>query len=271
MKVPVITAVLLASSVLGYLCYERTRVWHNTKTLWEDVIKKYPYRIQTSYKNLGNYYADLGPTNPVYYDSAFTNYETLVKIKMADAGTWSNIANIYGLRKNFDSSLIAYGMALKLDSTSFDAHLDRAITYSMMKRYNEALADYNIAYKLEPKSEKLLDNRASTYLNCGQYVNAINDYTALIGINPDVPMNFLDRGAAEWDAGQYQSALADFTYYHKIDPNNGQCLFNLAVTYEKLKDFKNALTYAQMAKDVKFQVKDEYLNFLKQQINHPSK
>jgi len=65
--------------------------------------------------------------------------------------------------------------------------------------------------------------------------------------------------------------LADFTYYHKIDPNNGQCLFNLAVTYEKLKDFKNALTYAQMAKDVKFQVKDEYINFLKQQMSHPSK
>jgi tetratricopeptide (TPR) repeat protein len=271
-KYPVIGVVLLASSILGYLCYDRTLVWHNTKTLWQDVIRKYPYRIQTSYKNLGNYYADLGPTNPVYYDSAYTNYVTLVKIHMADAGTWSNIANIYGLRKQFDSSLIAYSMALKMDSTSFDAHLDRAITYSMMKKYPEALTDYNYAYKLEPKSEKMLQNRASTYMACGLYADAIKDYTNLIGINPDIQGTYLDRGAAEWDNKDYQAALADFTYYHKIDPKNVQCVFNLAVTYEKLKDFKSALDYALMAQQAKFpNATDTYINFLKQQINHPTK
>ncbi len=271
-KYPVIGVVLLASSILGYLCYDRTLVWHNTKTLWQDVIRKYPYRIQTSYKNLGNYYADLGPTNPVYYDSAYTNYVTLVKIHMADAGTWSNIANIYGLRQQFDSSLIAYSMALKMDSTSFDAHLDRAITYSMMKKYPEALTDYNYAYKLEPKSEKMLQNRASTYMACGLYADAIKDYTNLIGINPDIPGTYLDRGAAEWDSKDYQAALTDFTYYHKIDPKNVQCVFNLAVTYEKLKDFKSALDYALMAQQAKFpNATDTYINFLKQQINHPTK
>ncbi|HTA82131.1 MAG TPA: hypothetical protein VK783_04325 [Bacteroidia bacterium] len=271
-KYPVIGIVLLASSILGYLCYDRTLVWHNTKTLWQDVIRKYPYRIQTSYKNLGNYYADLGPTNPVYYDSAYTNYVTLVKIHMADAGTWSNIANIYGLRKQFDSSLIAYSMALKMDSTSFDAHLDRAITYSMMKKYPEALTDYNYAYKLEPKSEKMLQNRASTYIACGMYADAIKDYTNLIGINPDIPGTYLDRGAAEWDNKDYQAALTDFTYYHKIDPKNVQCVFNLAVTYEKLKDFKSALDYALMAQQAKFpNATDSYINFLKQQISHPTK
>ena len=124
--------------------------------MWQDVIAKYPHRIQTSYKNLGNYYADLGPTDPKYYDSAFTNYETLVHDNMADAGTWSNIANIYGLRKQFDSSLNAYSMSLKMDSTNFDAHLDRAITLSMMNQYDKALVDYNYAYKLNPNRKNCL-------------------------------------------------------------------------------------------------------------------
>ncbi|MGP8217798.1 MAG: tetratricopeptide repeat protein [Bacteroidia bacterium] len=271
MKYPVIGFALVASSLLGYLCYDRTKVWHNTKTLWQDVILKYPYRVQTSYKNLGNFYADLGPTNFAYYDSAFTNYETLVKINMADAGTYSNIANIYGLRKQYDSSLICYSKALKLDSTNFDAHLDRAITLSMMKRYSEALKDYDYAYEHQPLNEKLLENRASTYINAGQYANAVADYTNLIKINPDKPMTFLDRGAAEWDVGDYKNALNDFVYFNKVEPNNGQCLFDLAVTCEKMKDYKKALEYAMMAKNVKFDVKDEYIRFLNKQIANPSK
>ena len=270
-KIPVQVLMLGFTIALAYGCYDRTKIWHNTKTLWEDVIKKYPFRVQTAYKNLGNYYAEQGPTNFAYYDSAYTNYVTLVKIHLADAGTYSNIANIYGLRKQFDSSLISYNMALKLDSTNFDAHLDRAITLSMMKKYDLALKDYNYAWRKDPLSEKLLENRASTYLYAGQYANAVTDFTNLIKINPDRQVTYLDRGAAEWDLGDYKNALADLLYYHKLDPTNAQCIFDLAVTYEKMKDFKTALDYAQQAKAAKFDVKDDYLNYLKQQIEHPPK
>ncbi len=269
-KIPMQGLMLGFTIMLAYICYDRTRVWHNTKTLWEDVIKKYPFRVQTAYKNLGNYYADLGPTNFAYYDSAYTNYVTLVKIHLADAGTYSNIANIYGLRKQFDSSLISYNMALKMDSTNFDAHLDRAITYSMMKRYDKALIDYDYAGSLQPLSEKLLENRASTYLYAGMYAKAVADFSSLIKINPDRQVTYLDRGAAEWDMGDYKNALADLNYYHKLDPTNGQCLFDLAVTYEKLKDYKNALDNALQARNAKFDVKDQYINYLKQQIDHPT-
>lgn len=269
-KIPVQGLMLAFTIVLAVLCYNRTKAWHNTKTLWEDVIKKYPYRVQTSYKNLGNYYADMGPNNPVYYDSAYVNYVTLVKIHLADAGTYSNIANIYGIRHQYDSALISYSLALQMDPKNFDAHLDRAITYSMMKKYDKALADYDIAATMDPKSEKLLENRSSTYIGAGKYAQAIQDYNQLLQINPDRVITYLDRGAAEWDMGDYKNALNDFNIYHKADPNNAQCVFDLAVTYEKMKDFKTALTYAQQAKNMKFVVQDQYLAYLKQQAEHPT-
>jgi hypothetical protein len=37
-----------------------------------------------------------------------------------------------------------------------------------------------------------------------------------------------------------------------------------------MKDFKSALEYAQMARNAKFTVQDQYLNYLKQQSEHPS-
>jgi len=270
LKIPVQLVLVGFAITLSVLCYSRTKIWHSTKTLWEDVIKKYPFRVQTAYKNLGNYYADLGPTNPAYYDSAYTNYVTLVKIHLADAGTYSNIANIYGLRKQFDSSLVSYDMALQMDPKNFDAHLDRAITYSMMKKYDKAIKDYDYAAQLQPLSEKLLENRASTYLYAGQFANAVADYTNLLKINPDRQITYLDRGAAEWDLADYKNALTDLLYYHKVDPTNGQCMFDLAVTYEKMKDYRSALEYAQMARNAKFAVQDQYLNYLKQQSEHPT-
>ncbi len=262
---------VVASSIFGYLTIDRTKVWYNTKTLWQDVIKKYPRQVQTSYKNLGNFYADLGPKNPVYFDSAFANYDTLVKIHMADAGTYSNLANIYGLRKQFDSSLAAYTMALKLDSTSFDAHLDRGITYCMMKRYDLGMKDFDYVYKKQPNNEKLLQNRAGAYQSLNQYANAIADYNKLISLYPDNPMSYLDRGAMEWNMAKYKEALTDFNYYNKVEPGNGQCLFDIAVTYEKMNDYKNALSFALLAKNVKFNVGDDYIKNLQQKIDHSTK
>ncbi|HSY76792.1 MAG TPA: tetratricopeptide repeat protein, partial [Bacteroidia bacterium] len=267
----IIGSAVIVSSIFGYLTIDRTKVWYNTKTLWQDVIKKYPHQVQTSYKNLGNFYADLGPTNPVYYDSAFANYDTLVKIHMADAGTYSNLANIYGLRKQFDSSLAAYNMALKLDSSSFDAHLDRGITYCMMKRYDLGMKDFDYVYKKQPNNEKLLQNRAGAYQSLNQYANAVADYNRLIELYPDNPMSYLDRGAMEWNMANYKDAMKDFTYYNKVEPNNGQCLFDIAVTYEKMNDYKNALSFALMAKNVKFNVGDDYIKNLQQKIDHSTK
>jgi len=266
-KVPVVGILAVYLAVFSYLCYERTYAWHDTRTLWQDVIEKYPGRVQTSYKNLGNYYADLGPKDPRNYDSAYTNYAIMVKDSLADAGTFSNLANIYGIRKQWDKSLEAYGQALKLDSTSIDAHLDRAITLSMMKRYDEAMKDYSFAYRADPKSEKVLENMASTYENTGMHDKAIVYFNKLIDINPDDPGFYNQRGASEFNMGNYKAALDDFLKSNTLGPNNGQCLYNLAVTYEHLKDYPNALKYVQLAQQAKFSVSADYIKNLQQEAN----
>jgi tetratricopeptide (TPR) repeat protein len=180
--------------MLCVLCYDRTKIWHNTQTLWEDVIAKYPNRIETSYKNLGNFYAEKADTahNPEmqakYYDSAYHNFKLLEdSMHSTDAGVYSNLGNIYAIRNQFDKSLIAYKKAIKLDSNNFDVYLDLAITYSRMADYQNAILYYNKAYSKDHKSEALLRNRATTYMNAKQYANAVLDYDRLIEINPNIP------------------------------------------------------------------------------------
>ncbi len=252
--------------VLAYLCHERTKVWHSTETLWKNVIEEYPFRVETSYKNLGNYYAERNQ-----YDSAYTNYKILADMQSKDAGVYSNLGNIYGIKKQFGKSLEYYTKSLKLDTGNFDTYLDRAITYSMMDSLNLAIKDYNHAYKIDSKSEKLLQNRGYTYLSARQYQNALDDYNHIIQINPDVPLYYFNRGVAESNLGNPQAALADFLKDLSADRNNGDCLFNLSVVYSQLKDYSNAIAYAMRAKQKGRAVTDEYISGLQQKMNNPGK
>jgi tetratricopeptide (TPR) repeat protein len=276
-RMPVFAILSAFTLYLAFVCYDRTKIWHSTETLWKDVISKYPagadtiynaahtkYEIrqhvfvETSYKNLGNYYAEKGQ-----YDSAYINYKVLADMHSSDAGVYSNIGNIYGLRKDFPRSLAAYSQALTLDSNNFDSYLDRAITYSIMQDYPNAFKDYERAYKMNSSSEKLLENRAYTFMADKQYDKSIADYSRLIQINPDKPGAYFNRGIAEFNKGDNPTALNDFLKTVQGDPQNKDCLYDIALTYERLKDYTNALTYALKAKQAGFAVQDTYIAKLK--------
>ena len=84
-------------------------------------------------------------------------------------------------------------------------------------------------------------------------------------------MTYLNRGVAEFNAGDYKVALADFNYYKGVKPNDPQCLYNIAVSYEKMKDYKLALDFTMQAQKAGFKVEQNYIDFLKKQIDHPTK
>jgi tetratricopeptide (TPR) repeat protein len=259
--VPVQAGLGVCMLIFGYITFDRTQVWHSTETLWRDVIQKYPHRIETSYKNLGNFYAEKGQM-----DSAYANYKIMENMQTRDAGVYSNIANIYGLRKDYPRALAYYSKALKLDSSSFDAYLDRAITYSMMDSFKLSLKDYNHAYRMDPNNEKLLENRAYTYLSDKQFQNSIDDYNKLIKINPDIPMYYFNRGVAESDIGNPKAALADFMISLNNDPKNANCIFDISVVYEQLKDYGHSLEYAVKAKQAGYPITDAYIQSIRDKV-----
>jgi tetratricopeptide (TPR) repeat protein len=279
-KVPLLTGIALAGGIFAYLTEQRTLVWHNTESLWKDVIAKYPYHadttfnnaqhtqytvkvqagVETAYKNLGNYYVQ--DVNPPQYDSAYLYYKVLEDMKSTDAGVYSNLGNIWAIRRNLNKSLEEYTKSLKLDSNSFDTYLDRGITYASIGQYDLAIQDYMHAYKLDPTSQKLFESRGYTYLQAKQYQNALNDYNRLIQIEPDLAIYYFNRGVAESNLGDNKTALNDFLTDLKADPKNANCMFNLSVVYKSLGDYNAAINYATQAKQGGYQVSDAYMQEL---------
>jgi tetratricopeptide (TPR) repeat protein len=258
--------------VLCILCYNRTKVWHNTATMWQDVIAKYPQSAEPSCKKLGNYYAQRAEAenDPVIkarlFDSAYHNFKFMEdSLHSVDAEVYINLANIYGVRKQFDLSLAEYSKALKLDSTNIETYINRANTYFLMGDYVHSINDYNKAIRKEPKSEEILLKRGITFMNAKQYANAVSDFSQLTVLNPNKAEYFFDRGKCEVDNGQIKEGINDFNKTISLDPSGSEkpeCFFDMSIAYFNLNQFKEALDYAAKAKTGGFNVPDGYMNDL---------
>ncbi len=277
LKTPVIIFLVAYSCMYAYLCEARTEVWHSTKTLWMDVIKKYPATIdtvynpghsqyvihvhqgvETAYKNLGNYYVQ--DKTPPDYDSAYMNYVVLENIKSKDAGVYSNLGNIWAIRNNYKKSLEEYTKSLSLDSKNFDTYLDRAITYSRMGFNDSAMRDYNHAFHMDSTNQKLLENRGYTYLDgVKDYPAAVADYNRLIAIDPNNHDYYFKRGIAEFNMGKMKESIDDFMREINANPKNNGCLFDLSLAYKAQKQYSKAIEYAQRAQQYGFKLADTYL------------
>jgi protein O-mannosyl-transferase len=280
-KTPIIVIIAAFSCMLAVLCQARTEVWHNTKTLWQDVIAKFPAKVdtvynpgssqyiihvhpgvETAYKNLGNYYVE--DKTPPDYDSAYMSYVVLEQTKSKDAGVYSNLGNIWAIRNNMKKSLEEYTMSLHLDSNNFDTYLDRAITYSRMGQNELAVQDYNHAFKLDSNNQKLLENRSYTLMNgVHNYAAAISDYDRLIAIEPTNMNYYKNRGLAEVNGGNPKAALDDFNKVISANPKDKECLYYFSFAYKELKLYPTAIEYAQKAQQYGFNLPDGYMEGLK--------
>ncbi len=250
------TAIVIS---FAYLCMQRVPVWHNTETLWTDVIEKYPYRVEVAYKNRGNYYAQNNRVKEAYDD-----HETLInKMKSQDAGVYVNFANICGLLKDFPKSLEVYSQALKIKKTdNYDIYLNRAITYSMMQQFDKAMMDFDTAATMKPNDDKLIQNRSFVYLQIKEYDKAIADYNVLMERFPDVKDYPFNRALAKFNKGMYNEAIDDFGLSIKLKPDNADAYFNISLAYKLLGKFKEAYDNGQKAKSLGKSLPENYLNEL---------
>ncbi|HTB06987.1 MAG TPA: tetratricopeptide repeat protein [Bacteroidia bacterium] len=258
----------LQAGLVGFIClltfitYGRVKTWHNTETLWRDVVNHSPYPIPAEYENLGIYYANKG-----MIDSAFNNFKIAVDLHTPDASAYTNVANIYGMRKEYEKSIEAFNAALRIDSSDIDTYINQAITYSAMGRIDMALKDDEHAARISPDSPKLFENRAVNYLNDKQYDNAIADYNKLVQIDPNKALNYLNRGIAQFNKGNIKTALEDFNHAIIIDPANAGCLYDMSLAYQQVNDYSNALNCALKAKQNGYPVTDLYISTLQKGKN----
>ena len=116
--------------------------------------------------------------------------------------------------------------ALELDSKNFDALLCMAFAYENLNNYDKTIEYYNKALELKPNSTVIYNNLANLYYN------ELND--------KDKAIDYLNKAI-------------------ELDSNDAFAWANLAITYNKSKNYQKAIEYANKAVDYRLDVAGGFL------------
>lgn len=255
-KVMVLVLISVVSIWFGYLCSERTHVWHNAETLLTDAIKKYPYRALLSYKWLGNYYMDIKDT-----DKALASYTVLTELRAADAHVYDKVGNIYRERKDYKGAMAAFTESLRSEPNVAQTYVDIAIASACLNDTAGTVKNYITAYRISGEAEKMLSGKSFDMVQKKEYLPCILQYDALMAVNPNNAYYYFYRGVAEFGLDRLKEASGDWQAALKFNTSgvSSVAAYNLSVACDSLGDEPHAIQYANMAKGLGFKVDSNYL------------
>jgi tetratricopeptide (TPR) repeat protein len=139
-----VLAMALAPGVLASLSLQQMAVWHDSETLWTQVIRYEPWNTE-AHNNRGSFYFEQGD-----YTRALADYNAAL---------------------SFAPQVVATHAA-KRRSAYFN---DRAVTYVRLGKMTEAIADASEAIRLRPNHADYYQNRSNMYRRLGMAEAAAAD------------------------------------------------------------------------------------------------
>jgi protein O-mannosyl-transferase len=202
---------------LCVMTYQRSEIWMNSETLWEDALSQYKF-IDVAYYNMGNYlrqkkqilkaeacYNKILEVQPNNYnanlnlgilffdrnenDKAEVCFQKVVASNPPDidvkAKGYGNLGGVFFRQNKFGMAESYIDTALKLQPVYPDAYLNRGVTYSVTNQHPKAKADYEkyISYKQDNSRAYLW--LGIEYFTIKDYKGAIEQYTKSLAINPN--------------------------------------------------------------------------------------
>jgi len=247
--------VIAASLTLGYLCYERTKVWHDAESLLSDAIKKYPYRAFLSYKWLGNFYLDkaFATADTNFANLAIDNYLILTNLRSADGRVWRNLGKAFSLKQDYEQANIAFEQAIKMGVP--DVQLIPQPTTQIANAMNP-----DSTAKVDSNTLKAIAELAFNHVQTGKFEAAITEYNALIRMQKEQPLHYFYRGVAYFSLNQMKPAISDWEYSLKY--NNKDVLksatYNLSVAYDSIGEHQKAYKSVLDAKRLGWDVQPDF-------------
>ena len=184
------------------LTWERTQVWRESLTLWNDVLSKHP-QVAFAYNNRGNALTAVG---------------------------------------EIDGAIEDYTNGLKYMPQHIDFYFNRGNAYRLKGEYERSLGDYAIVMQARPQDPNVHHNRGMVYFEMQNYDRAVEDYTVAITLNPTLPLFYSDRGVAYAKLSEYEKALKDFEEAFRLFPEYAEAYYNRGLTYGRMGSLDHAIT-----------------------------
>ena len=217
----------------GYLTFERTLIWKDSLTLWNDVLEKQPGAafawsgkssaydtLAEKFKKEKNYkkYAE-------YKLHVISDVSKAIELNYLPGYYLRGVAKLeYGEALN-DSSYIRsaitdFDTAIKIDTDYFRASSNRIYKYKFFEIFTK---------------------RAASFEALGDFEKALSDYNSALEAAPGNYDLYINRGVIKSDMGDFEAALVDFDRAVQNLPNNVSAFSNRALANAKLGNLQPAL------------------------------
>ncbi len=143
---PILRIVLAIYIVfLSILCYQRTKVWKDSISLFSDVIEKHPEFPQAYYIR------GIEKINRKDFNGAVSDFDKAIKLDSVFIDAYLNRANSRYYIKDFDGSMSDFNKIIELAPNNANAYKNRGILEFQLKMYDNACSDWQKAFELGDK------------------------------------------------------------------------------------------------------------------------
>jgi tetratricopeptide (TPR) repeat protein len=234
----VIVAVVLSSMAFSAISYERSKVWKDSLTLYNDVLEKYPF-VDLAYANRGLFKSKQGD-----YSGAIDDYNKAIELNPGAVLAYTNRGIAKNSKQDYLGAIDDFSKAIELhpgDAKAYDSRATAKINGG--KDYADAMVDFNKAIELNPGYDFAYQNRGVAKLYFGKdYAGAMNDYNKAIELNPGNALAYSNRGNAKLYFGKdHAGAMDDYNKAIELNPSYLPSFFNRAIVKMEQKNYGGAI------------------------------
>jgi protein O-mannosyl-transferase len=215
--------------ILSSMTYNRTKIWDNSMTLWNDVLRNYDY-VQIALNNRGNLHYEAGRNQ-----AALNDFNRSIEVDPKRTETYNNRGSVKAEMGDYEGALADYNKSLIIDPDFAQAHYGAGGVYLSMNHFKEAIAAYDKAIRMNPDYAEAYSNRANAKINLSKISEAMSDYNKALELKPDYAEAYANRGIARVVAGDYSGAIDDYSMAIRLDSSDALAYYLRGLTYESLK------------------------------------
>ncbi len=236
-KIASIAALVLFSITCCYLSFQRTKVWHDSISLWNNAIENEKFDISpTAYKSRATAYFMAGK-----YDKAILDYDQYINIINNNPDVFCDRGIAYYNSNKFEEALKNFDRAIQLDPNDLRSYHFRGLSNVNLKKYEETIIDFTKTLELKPDQPFAYYTRGLAYYYLLKYEEALKDYTLAINLNPAYTEAYSNRGLAYFQTRKFEEAIKDYTTAISINPKYSNAYYNRALVYDQLKKYDEAI------------------------------
>lgn len=148
--------------------------------------------------------------------------------------------------KKYKEALALYDRALELDSTHYQAYINRGLLFNNIDEIQKSYDDYSKAIVIHPDSALAYHYRAILFFKMAYSDESIYDNTRALDLADNDSMRlvcFSNRGNAKQQKRDFQGAFEDYSKAYLFDTTNIGILNNMATSMDELGRADEAMGY----------------------------